>query len=176
MSKFKINDEVNSEKYGNGIVRAREVKTLNGKTDVKYLVDFGDDIENWKILKKNDLEKVKRETEKNPYKIKTYGIDGGKILTIASNVSVCKDYVLGIDGPYVTKIKTLRIGFSLYNGVDDYDENIGRKYAIHRCKKNPFTTMISEFSGEFNDSTIDAIMDVKADYIISNIDKFYRPQ
>ena len=35
----------------------------------------------------------------------------------------------------------------------------GKKYAIHRCKTNPFTTMTSNFTGEFNEATILAIMD-----------------
>ena len=35
--------------------------------------------------------------------------------------------------------------------------------------------MTSNFTGEFNEATILAIMDAKAKYIIDNIDNFYRP-
>ena len=79
-------------------------------------------------------------------------------------------------GIFKVKYKTLSIGYSIYNGTDEFDQNVGIKIAKHRCRHNPFTCMASLFSGEFPQSTVAAIMDDKAKYIIRNIDKFYRPQ
>lgn len=179
MSKFKINQSVVRKSDGKvGVVKAREVNSVGEKTEVKYLVDFNEGIENWKVVTRNDIMSFIQEDKKSPYIIKRYMVGDGKILTMAAKVDVEKDYeyTLLMDDVYKKKTKTLTIGFSLYNGIDEYDEEVGRKYAIHRCKTNPFTTMVSSFSGEFNKETVEAIMAVKANYIISNIDNFYRPQ
>lgn len=182
MSKFRVNDSVRSDKFGQGVVKAREVNHVNGRTDVKYLVDFGGGIENWKVVTRSDVRKVVKEESKPNFKVKTYKIDGDKkVLTLASHVTSTKYFPIYDEFGDVydfmqTNGKTLKIGFSLYNGSDDYDEKIGRKYAIHRCKNNPFATMFSSFYGEFNEETVDAVMDAKAKYIIKNIDNFYRPK
>ena len=178
MAKFKVNQSVVRKSDGKvGVVRAREVNSVNGRTDVKYLVDFNEGIENWKVLTRKDIMSFEQPDDKCPYVIKRYEVGDGKILTIAAHVETQKDYMLGpLFEEYKTKTKILTIGFSLYNGVDEYNEEIGRKYAIHRCKCNPFTTITSAFSGEFNKETVDVIMDVKAKYIINNINNFYRPE
>ena len=157
MAKFKVNENVVRVSDGKiGTIKAREITQMSDSdstkqsTNVKYLVDFGEGIENWSVVTRNDIQKMK--TTK---------------------------FVYDMDGLYAAKKthgKKLSIGFSIYNGSDVYDNEIGRKIAIHRCKKNPFTTMTSGFSGEFNLTTVESIMDAKADYIIKNIDNFYRPQ
>ena len=43
-------------------------------------------------------------------------------------------------------------------------------------KHNPFCQMESKFGGEFNDITVEAIMDVKAKYIKDHWNEFYRPR
>ena len=73
-------------------------------------------------------------------------------------------------------IGAVLVGFSIYNGTDEYSWEVGRKIAIHRCKHNPFVSMTSDFSGEFGLDTVYAIMDIKADYIKQNINNFYRPR
>ena len=174
MAKFNVNQAVVRKSDGkSGIIRAREIKSVENYTDVKYLVDFGDGIDNWQVLEKKDI--------MSPFMIKEYGVGDGKIITIAARVNNVKTEANAYSDvfdeyySYTTKGKILNIGFSIYNGSDDYNPEIGRKYAIHRCKTNPFTTMGSGFSGEFNNETVEAIMDVKAKYIIKNMDRFYRP-
>lgn len=178
MSKFKVNQSVVRKSDGKvGVVRAREISSVGGKTDVKYLVDFNEGIENWKVVTRNDITSFVKGGEKSPYVVKNYEVGDGKVLTVAAHVETQKDCMYGpLLEEYKVKTKILTIGFSLYNGVDEYNEEIGKKYAIHRCKCNPFTTMTSAFSGEFNRETIDVLMDVKAKYIIDNIDNFYRPE
>lgn len=69
----------------------------------------------------------------------------------------------------------MEIGFSIYNGIDNYKHAFGVKYALHRIKTRPFCRMESNFNGEFNNETVLAIMDAKANYIISHWSEFYRP-
>ena len=66
----------------------------------------------------------------------------------------------------------MRIGYAIYNPDDEYDNTVGVRIATHRAKKSPFCHLISDFSGEFNTETVDALLRVKADYIVRNIDKF----
>ena len=185
MAKFKVNEtvmRVSDNKVG--VIKAKEVTQLsdNGNaknsTIVKYLVDFGDGIENWSVVTRGDIKKLVQ-PQFDPYIVKNYDIDGSKRLTIVALVEKTTNFVYDMDDLYSTKKthgKKLSIGFSIYNGSDVYNYETGRKIAIHRCKKNPFTTMTSDFSGEFNLRTVESIMDTKADYIITNINNFYRPQ
>lgn len=176
MSKFKVKQRVVAKENGKvGVIRAREVNHVGKHTEIKYLVDFGDGIENWKVLKRSDLERCAEKSQPSPYHVRVYEVGDGKLLTLAALVEKEYNYSIGENGVVKTTGKTLSIGFSIYNGVDKFNENIGRKIAIHRCKKNPFTTMMSPFSGEFNMETVESIMSVKAKYIIDNIDNFYRP-
>lgn len=183
MAKFKVNQKVslvknNYDVINNiGVVKAREVNHVGDKTEVKYLVDFGGGMENWLILSRKDLQSVENAEQTNNYLLKSYDAGDGKLITLAALVNKERDYVISDYGDvYKSYKKVLKIGFSIYNGTDTYDEKIGNKIAIHRCKKNPFTTMISPFSGEFNDDTVIAIMNQKANYIIDNFKEFYRPR
>lgn len=177
MAKFNVNQHVCRKEDGReGVIKAREINTNGNRTEVKYLVDFGEGIENWRVVTRKDIVPLPKLNGKIPYHIKTYEVGDGKVITMAAKVNLEKDYMFVSDVEFVKlKTKTLSIGFSLYNGTDEYDPILGQKYAIHRCKNNPFTTMSSTFSGEFTRDTVIAIMDVKAKYIINNIDKFYRP-
>ena len=183
MAKFNVNQTVVRKSDGkSGIIRAREVKSVENYTDVKYLVDFGDGIENWVVLTKNDIKPEPKNVKSPDYVFKTYTVGDGQVVTMAAHVESVKTeanaYIEEFDDfyTYTRKGKALSIGFSIYNGSDEYNEEIGKKYAKHRCKVNPFTTMVSAFSGEFNNDTVEAIMNAKAKYIIENIDRFYRPQ
>ena len=99
------------------------------------------------------------------------------MLTLAALVEKERDYTFDYEGELIKTVgRKLSIGFSIYNGRDEFNPIVGEKIAIHRCKHNPFTTMTSAFSGEFNNETVESIMSVKANYIIKNIDNFYRPQ
>lgn len=171
MSKFRINEKVWSVADGRvGIVKAREVKSVESYTEVKYLVDFGDGIDKWKVVTKKDIKKCPQAAQPLRWIKKEYHLDDGKIVTLAANVENVKDAWFSIGGKWLT------IGFSIYNGVDEYNPEIGYKIATHRAKNNPFTTMHSSFSGEFGYDTVVAIMDAKAKYIIDHMDKFYRPE
>lgn len=171
MSKFQVNQKVLSVADGReGIIRAREVKSVENYTEVKYLVDFGDGIDKWKVLTKKDIKKCLPPVAGWKWIKKEYHLDDGKIVTLAANVETTKDFWFSFNE------RVLTIGFSIYNGIDDYNPELGKKIAVHRAKKNPFTTMISHFTSEFGYDTVVAIMDAKAKYIIDHIDKFYRPE
>ena len=66
------------------------------------------------------------------------------------------------------------MGVSIYNPVDEYNEQIGIKLAKHRAFKSPFCCLKARFSGEFNNETVEALMDVKAKYIVKNLKKFIK--
>ena len=171
MSKFHVNQKVLSVVDGReGVIKAREIKSVENYTEVKYLVDFGDGIDNWKVMTKKDIKKCLPPVAGWRWIKKEYLVGDGKTVTLAANVETVKDTWIGIGG------RLLRIGFSIYNGVDEYNPKFGYKIAMHRAKYNPFTTMASRFTSEFGYDTVVAIMDAKAKYIIDHIDKFYRPE
>jgi hypothetical protein len=170
MAKFKVNQKVIRKSDGNvGTVKAREVISENKRTDVKYLVDFGDGLENWKVMRRGELKNYYVGTKPSRYVIKSYEVGDGRIVTLAALVETFKNDMV-FDNPFKTKV--LSIGYTIYNGTDEYNERIGHRFAIHRCKQAPFTMMFSPFGGDFNADTVDAIMKAKADYIIRNIEKF----
>ena len=183
MSKFKINEKVISVENGNvGVVRARDITHENKKTTVKYMVDFGGGMESWKVLTKKDIKKVSNPSHERPYVIREYEYDNNQKLIMVASVKP-QNFIVGnpdanewLDTIYERKGKVLSIGFAIYNGIDEYDFNVGCKYAVNRMKHNPFCQMESKFGGEFNDATVKAIMDVKAKYIKAHWNEFYRPR
>ena len=68
----------------------------------------------------------------------------------------------------------LRIGYAIYIHEDEYNEAHGIRIARKRSLTNPFCIMYSSFNGEFNTATVEAIMNVKTDYIKNNFDKFIK--
>jgi hypothetical protein len=87
MAKFKINQKVALREGSNyevvneiGVIKAREVRQVGNKTEVRYLVDFGGGMENWLILTRKDLKSATEIVNKEIFKIKTYKLDKGMIL------------------------------------------------------------------------------------------------
>lgn len=164
--RFKVNDFVamrdNNEKVG--VVRAREVSHTSNSTTVKYLVDFGEPMENWKILTRKELAKVPK-PEKKVRKGYTYTrkLEDGRAIHAYAFV---KKMTLGF--PF----KELVVGFALYNGEDDYNEEFGLRVAKHRAFKHPYCLMSSIFGGEFKEKMVDAIVGVKFDEIAADPDSF----
>lgn len=185
MSKFRVNEKVVSVESGEtGIVRVRDVQHEGNKTVVKYMVDFGGGLEKWKIMDKSELKKVQPIANNNPFYCfeYVYNHDNNQRLIMVASVEP-KSYLVENPNPddlmnnfYLRKGRKLTIGFSIYNGKDDYDKNIGVKYAKHRMKSHPFCSMESAFSGEFQPKTVHAIIDAKADYIMEHWNEFYRPR
>ena len=179
MSKFRINERVKCVETGNaGVIKARDVVHDGNRTEVKYLVDFGGGIDNWKIVKKKDIAKFERKTNEPNYIYHEFKLKDGKSIMFAGLVTP-KHFEVGNDlmlDNYIKKGKKLNIGFSIYNGSDLYSQEVGKKYARHRCKHKAFASMESSFGGEFNHDTVVAIMAAKAKYIEEHIEEFYRPR
>lgn len=165
--KFKINDHVIVKSTNeDGYIKAREVTPVEGskRINIEYVVKLGNGFNNWKSFKKDELIHYPTNTAKDKSYTKVYDVvDGYKITMYAKVIS--KQCLFG-------KVKGVKIGYSIYNPNDEYDEKLGIKIAKTRSQKEPFCTMSSSFSGEFNEPTVLAIMDVKADYIKNNFDKF----
>jgi len=179
MSKIKINDKVIVKATGKvGVIKGRDTIDLgNGRVKVEYIVKTGDGFENWNIYSKNELEKFLPTNEvKTIPTLVADAPNGYKVTLVAliTNERVLKD-AYDEDGyytPYWGKGKDLKIGYAIYNPNDEYDHAFGVRVATHRAKKSPFCHLFSDFNGEFNTETIDALLHVKADYIVHNIDKF----
>ncbi len=179
MSKFKTNDQVIIKATGQiGIIKSCDMIDLgDGRVKVEYIVKIGNGFENWNTYSKNELEKVIPDYEKKPIPTLVVNAPNGykvTLVALVTNERVAKDY-FDEDGYYTSywrKGKDLRIGYSIYNPDDEYDHTVGVRIATHRAKKSPFCHLISDFSGEFNTETVDALLRVKADYIVRNIDKF----
>lgn len=188
MSKFNVNDEVIVIATGEkGVVKAKEVTTANDGNKkhitIQYMVKVGDGFSNWKVFYRRELQKAPKKCDNttNKYLIKVYDAANGYKVTLVA-LAERYDYYGWEDSfdeegrlDYAYKGhkgKKLNIGYSIYNPSDKYDENLGISIAKKRSHTRPFAHMSSEFSGEFNKETIEAIMDVKAKYIIDNLDKF----
>ena len=170
MAKFKVNDRVRVITTGEiGTVKGREVIPVENSKRVKieYIVKVGNGFNNWKSYSKKELEAVRTETKELRVYTKVYDVVDGYKITMYAKVDniACR-------ASWDNRKRMLSMGYSIYNPVDVYNENCGFKIARHRSENSPFCLMFSEFSGEFNASTVNAIMDVKADYIKNNFDKF----
>lgn len=165
--KFKVNDRVRIVATGEfGTVKGRDVIPVDGtkKINVEYIVKVGDGFNNWKSFRKNELEAVKKETVEPRVYTKVYDVVDGFKITMYGKVS-------NINNIWETG-RALNIGYAIYSPEDVYDEAFGVKLARKRSRTSPFCCMTSQFNGEFNAETVEAIMDVKANYIKNNFDKF----
>lgn len=172
--KLKVGDIVrikdkNSTKIG--IIKGKEIIPLDGtsRVSIEYLVKPLGTVgfNSWIKTDRKGLERIQSEdpTPKNEF-VKEYDADGGwKVMLFASTNKEKQTDEHG-------SVKSLRIGYSIYNPNDTYSFKVGKRIAKRRASISPFCQMTSAFSGEFNYDTVNAIMDVKADYIIKNIDKF----
>lgn len=189
MSKFNVNDEVIVVATGEkGVVKAKEVTTANDGNKkhitIQYMVKVGEGFSNWKVFYRRELQKApkKEETAESKYIIKVYDAPNGYKVTLVALADTYKHFEY--DEVYFEeeehwqsiarhcKGKKLNVGYSICNPNDEYSAKVGVKIAKKRLHSKPFAHMTSKFSGEFNKETIVAIMDVKANYIINNIDKF----
>lgn len=179
MSKLKTNDKVIVKATGKvGFIKGRDTIDLgDGRVKVEYIVKTGDGFDNWNTYSKNELEKVLPNHKSKAYpQLVVDAPNGYKVTLVAlvTNERVLKD-AYDEDGyytPYWRKGKDLRIGYAIYNPNDEFDHAFGIRVATHRAKKSPFCHLVSDFNGEFNAETIDALLRVKADYIVRNIEKF----
>jgi len=181
MSKLKINDKVIVKENGKvGVIKGREIKQLtDGKVKIEYVVKTGEGFDNWKAYRKNELERVNPiKTEKKLPTLVVDAANGYKVTLVAllKKQNTWKYYggdnEFDFGTPYLKKGKELSIGYAIYNPNDVYDQKLGVSIATHRAKRKPFCNMTSDFGGEFNKETVEAILKVKGEYIANNIDKF----
>ena len=93
------------------------------------MVDFGGGLEKWKIMNKSELRKVKPiANNNNPFYCfeYVYNHDNNQRLIMVASVET-KSYLVEnpnpddcMNGFYIRKGSKLTIGFSIYNGKDDY--------------------------------------------------------
>lgn len=179
MSKLNVNDKVIVKETGKvGVIKGRDIVTLpNNKIRVEYVVKTGEGFTNWDVYKKHELEKVKPvKKQKVLPSIVVDGPDGYKVTLVAlvKRENVWKDAFDkdGFYAPYFRKGKDLSIGYAIYNPSDVYSPEIGIKIATHRAKRSPFCHLVSDFGGEFNKETINAILKCKGEYIVKNLKDF----
>lgn len=179
MGKFKINDTVRVVSTGAiGTIKGREVTPVEGtkRINIEYVVKLGEGFCNWKTFSKKELEKVRNNVEAHKVYTNVYDVvDGYKIIMYAK-VSKLDYYgwMSFLPGDNRIMQRVLNIGYTIYCPLDEYNEQIGLKIARNRSKTHPFCTMYSTFGGEFNEETVKAIMNVKAEYIKNNFDKFIK--
>lgn len=164
MAKFKVNDRVRIIATGEiGTVKGRDIIPIEGSKHVKieYIVKMGNGFDNWKSFSKNEIQSMKKEKKEPRVYTKVYDVVDGFKITMYGKV----------DASFGTE-RYLRIGYAIYNPEDEYNETYGIRIARKRSRTRPFCLMCSNFNGEFNAATVEAIMDVKADYIKNNFDKF----
>lgn len=168
--KFKINDRVRIKATGDvGTVKGREVLPIEGskRVNIEYVVKLGDGFSNWKPFSKTELEPIRKEVNERRVYTKVYDVVDGYKITMYTKVDIDKFCILG-------KEYKLRMGYAIYSPEDVYVYDRGVRIARKRSRTSPFCHIESSFSGEFNEATVNALMDVKADYIKNNLDKFIK--
>ena len=68
--------------------------------------------------------------------------------------------------------KILKISYAICSKDDSYRIKEGLKICRSRIEKNPMCVMFSEFDGDFDAKTVDAIIHAKAEYIRSHRNRF----
>ena len=167
MGKFNVGEKVFIKPLDKvGVIKSRDIVNLDNKRiRVEYVVKYGDGFDNWGAYTKKDLTKITKETnDTKQYVFTTATASDGYVVTM---VSLVKKITMSR-----CTIKYLNIGYSIYNPNDEYDEKIGIKIAKHRARHTPFCSMVSDFRGEFDEETVQAITNVKLNYIVNNISKF----
>ena len=173
--KFKINDSVHVISTGEiGVIKGCEITPIDGTSHVKveYVVKVGDGFKNWKAFSRKEIEPIERIDGKSPHEyIKVYDVVDGYKITLYAIVERHK----GLKSSFgALRWSSLRIGYAIYNPMDEYNENLGIKIARRRSRISPFCTMYSAFMGEFNEETAYSIMDAKANYIKNNLNRFIK--
>lgn len=181
MSKFKINDKVIVKENGMvGTIKGRDQIALpDGKVRVEYIVKTGEGFDNWNKYSKHEIAKVGKDEINKPLPTMVIDAPNGYKVTLIALVhseTVWKDDwdKNGFYSPYRRKGKELSMGYAIYNPNDEYDPVMGISIAKHRAKVSPFCHLVSDFNGEFNRETIDALLKVKGRYIANNIENFVR--
>jgi hypothetical protein len=166
MGKFNVGEKVFIKPLDKvGVIKSRDIVNLDNKRiRVEYIVKYGDGFDNWGAYTKKDLTKIVKETNDTNQYVFTATASDGYVVTM---VSIVKKISMSC-----YTIKNLNIGYSIYNPNDVYDEKIGIKIAKHRARHTPFCRMVSAFRGEFDEETVQAITNVKLNYIVNNISKF----
>lgn len=168
--KFKVNDRVRVIATGEvGTVKGREVTPVEGtkQVNVEYVVKVGDGFANWKTFSKKEIEAIRTDNEELRVYTKVYDVVDGFKITMYAKVNNYRTL-------YNTKERSMTMGYAIYSPEDDYNPTKGMKIARRRSRTSPFCYLVSEFNGEFNAATVEALMDVKADYIKNNFDKFIK--
>ena len=186
--KFRVNDNVVVRATGEqGVVVSRDNRfdEATQRSTVTYVVKFGDSLKDFKEFSRKELKRVQVEPTYPKYNFKVYdGPNGYKLTMVGVTDIICLyndileavNDVIGVPDGYETpatfKCKELNIGFAIYNPEDEYDVNTGVKIARHRALNSPFCHLTADFLGEFNEATVNALLDVKAQYILDNFDRF----
>lgn len=179
MSKLKVGDKVFV--YGKiGTIKGREViEQPNSKVRIDYVVKTGEGFDNWGVYTRKELKKVNNAPKKKQLPTLVVEAANGYKVTLVALVekhTVLKDVFVNDEGFFNQLIekkgRKLSIGYSIYNPNDKYDPEFGIRIALHRAKHTPFCYMTSEFGGEFNKETVEALLKVKGEYIAKNIEDF----
>lgn len=165
--KFRVGEPVFVKSLNKeGTVKSKEVirKEDSKEISVEYVIKLGEGFTNWISVKRDDLEKIKPEPKADTAISKVYELNDGYKLTLYADVK--KNTFMGV--PSVS----LKIGYSICCPDDTFEEKIGRSLAKRRANVSPYANMISYCKYEFKKETVEAIMDVKANYIKNNLHLF----
>ena len=191
MSKFKIGDlVVLRDDNRAGVVVSRDAKVRDDKkVDIRYIVKFGDGIENYEEHTKRELFRVNlpplsENEEKSTYPRKYYyehRCFDGRTITMVGVVEKYKEhdadhaFVKGVGMltiPTVNVFKSLSVGYAICHPEDEFDPKVGNGLASMRAEKNPLAVLISPFGGEFGEDFVLDILLSKAQFIEKNLEKF----
>lgn len=161
--KFKVNEKVRITATGNtGIVKSKEtVKLADGHVNIHYVVKEGEGFDRWHSYKRKELEHIGHKGKAAGTLLKTYNLDSRKLTLCASVKKVNK------------KLLVLKVSYSICHPQDAYCEQTGRKIAERRLKHGKYDVYALP-DCEFDSDFIVDILDAKACFIITHIEKYIK--
>lgn len=156
MGKFKVNGLVKDKDGKQGKIRCieRVYDKETKHTKVKYFVQYGEGLENWKEQDRKDLTKV--------YQLKTYK----KSTSYSTHTSTYSDFKYYIQ--YAYNRKELKVAVAVCHPDDNYDKDFAYKITNHRLKHNPKWHFKSEGRYGFTDDNVEKILN---EIIIPEVEK-----
>ena len=184
-----------------GKVVFRKVEKDGNAIIVKYQVRIGDWNGRREWYQRKDLEHVRsgfiNDVEKNVYVypkeyFTTRDLGDGRHVVVLGIVDTYYDDFISEQGTRLDvytrksqkvsdallffkhhiKKKRLRIAWAISHPEDEFNLDTGIDIARKRCRRRPMSVLESEFVGEFREDLVTAVLDVKANFIANNIEKF----
>lgn len=107
--------------------------------------------------------------------IDDYGDERNFVMAAISAVLDGDDpcYITDEDGYYEQDlVKGVKIGYSICNPIDEFDEDLGVTIAVGRARKNSEWALLATQPGYINSKVVQAFLEQEANYLAENPERY----